>query len=928
MAVVKLKNRSLSIFLLLVIALLGIAGCSSPKSSHDYLTLARKERQSGDDQAALIDLKNALKMDSKNGEARYLLAQILIQRGEGSAAEIELHKAIDLGVNKSYVAGVMGQALILQGNYNKVIDNIQVANGDKGKVAADIYNVRGDAYLALSKTDKAKSEFEKALKEYPDSVDAYLGLGHVAEVSNDLNLALQQTETALSKDINSSKSWLMKARLLRDLRKSDDARSAYNRVLQIDQKNITAHLGLASMALNAGRLDTAKAEVDAAVKIAPKALAVQYAVAVIDFKRGEYKNALETIQPVLKLAPDNLPSVLLHGAIAFAEGSFEQARDDLSRVLARNPNDSYARRLLANTQYNLGETGKAMETLQPLLKPEVADVNALVLAGELQLKTKNYVKATEYLNKAIEINPNSQQLQTTLAISHLGAGDVEQGMSELEEAAKHATGQSQADVLLIVTHFRRKEYDEALTAISNLEKKVGSNPVTYNLRGAALAGKQDFSNARKAFEQALAIQPTYYSATANLVQLDVHDGKPDAARKRLEAYIEKDKKNMQAMMALAGVALIQKNEQEYVRWLEKARETQPDAILPYIKLADYYSIKKDKARALEIASEPVKAYPNSPEALELLGSTQLSVGNNEDALKTFTKLVAAAPNAPAAYLQLARAQSAVNKLIPERASLNKALELKSDFIQAQEMLLRLDLTENKVVDALKIARQLQIQQPKSPVGYDHEGDILMMQKEYAQAVKLYEQALGRDAGSAGMIKLHRALVLSGDESSAEQRLKAWIKQNPKDVIVRNYAADYYMVSKRNRDAIVQYEELLKITPQDPQALNNLAILYQRIRDSRDLVTAEQALKFSPDTPGIQDTLGWILTEKGQLDRAIELLRKAVNAAPEAGSIRYHLAVALVRADRKAEAKKELEAAIGTGAKFPEFTDAKEMLKGL
>jgi len=365
-----------------------------------------------------------------------------------------------------------------------------------------------------------------------------------------------------------------------------------------------------------------------------------------------------------------------------------------------------------------------------------------------------------------------------------------------------------------------------------------------------------------------------------------------------------------------------------VRWLKKAAETAPDAIPPRAKLADYYLAKKDKAKALNVVRELVNAYPNNPDALDLLGTTQLSTSDNEGALATYAKLVEKAPNAPGAYLRLAMAQTAAKKVTEARASLNKALELQPDFPQARDALIRLDLAENKGDDALKIARQMQAQQPKSPVGYDSEADILMAQKQYAQAVKAYEQAMARGAGSAGLIKLHHALILAGDERGAEQRLTSWIKQNPADVAVRGFAADYYMVSNRNRDAIAQYEELLKLAPKSALALNNLASLYQRERDGRALSTAEQALKLAPDNPRIQDTLGWILVGQGQFPRAIELLRKAVTSVPQAGTIRYHFAVALDRSGQKAEAKKELEAAISTEQKFPELDNAKMLLKGL
>jgi len=106
------------------------------------------------------------------------------------------------------------------------------------------------------------------------------------------------------------------------------------------------------------------------------------------------------------------------------------------------------------------------------------------------------------------------------------------------------------------------------------------------------------------------------------------------------------------------------------------------------------------------------------------------------------------------------------------------------------------------------------------------------------------------------------------------------------------------------------------------------LLYQRMNDKRALGTAEQALKLAPDQPPMQDTLGWILLEQGQIPRALELLHSAASKAPKSATLRYHYAVALARSGKKAEAKKELEAAIASGQKIRELEAAKALLKSL
>ncbi len=46
-------------------------------------------------------------------------------------------------------------------------------------------------------------------------------------------------------------------------------------------------------------------------------------------------------------------------------------------------------------------------------------------------------------------------------------------------------------------------------------------------------------------------------------------------------------------------------------------------------------------------------------------------------------------------------------------------------------------------------------------------------------------------------------------------------------------------------------------------------------------TAERAYKLEPDNAAVADTLGWMLVEQGNTKRGVELLQKAVAAAPKA-----------------------------------------------
>ncbi len=163
-----------------------------------------------------------------------------------------------------------------------------------------------------------------------------------------------------------------------------------------------------------------------------------------------------------------------------------------------------------------------------------------------------------------------------------------------------------------------------------------------------------------------------------------------------------------------------------------------------------------------------------------------------------------------------------------------------------------------------------------------------------------------------LTKLHAAMGLSGQGERADALVVDWLKRNPKDTSVRAYWAATRVRADRYPEAIAQYEILVKDNPRNAVLLNDLAWLYQQVRDPRAAATAERALAIVPQSPTVKDTLGWILLEQGQVARALELLREASAGAPENAEIRYHYAAALAKSGDKAQARRELREALRSG----------------
>ena len=126
---------------------------------------------------------------------------------------------------------------------------------------------------------------------------------------------------------------------------------------------------------------------------------------------------------------------------------------------------------------------------------------------------------------------------------------------------------------------------------------------------------------------------------------------------------------------------------------------------------------------------------------------------------------------------------------------------------------------------------------------------------------------------------------------------------------------------KQADVAEQYLKLLEYDPENIATLNNIAWLYQEEGIPGGIKYAERAHELAPERPEITDTLGWLLVQNGEVNRGLVLLQEARVKAPHIPDIHYHMAVALYKSGRTAEARKELDRLLKTGKSFSELDNA-------
>jgi Flp pilus assembly protein TadD len=79
-----------------------------------------------------------------------------------------------------------------------------------------------------------------------------------------------------------------------------------------------------------------------------------------------------------------------------------------------------------------------------------------------------------------------------------------------------------------------------------------------------------------------------------------------------------------------------------------------------------------------------------------------------------------------------------------------------------------------------------------------------------------------------------------------------------------------------------------------------------------------------ENPIVLDTLGWAHLKRGETDKAISVLRRALRKSSDIPEIDYHLALAYQQIGDLDAAKTHLDAALSSGKTFEGINDAKSL----
>ncbi|MFN3231942.1 MAG: XrtA/PEP-CTERM system TPR-repeat protein PrsT [Alphaproteobacteria bacterium] len=898
------------------------AAVTAPGGGEPYLEDAQAYLDSGEIRAAIAVLKSALQNDPEDVEARALLANVYIEAQDGPSAEKELRTAYDQGLDDDRYWEPLARALLTQGRYAGLLDEVPADRAAPGRRAA-LLTLRGRAFYGLKQYDDAKAEFQKAFDESPGYVQAKTGLARVLIAQGQADEALALIEEALGIDDESVSARVIQGELSRMSRDFERSVEIYGEVLKTRPNNIEALLGQAAALIDLNRDIEAQRNIDTALELQPRHPLALYLSALMLTKRQSFKGAEAVLDRAGRSLDNYLPAQYLRGAIAYAQGNLEQAFYFLNRFVEQAPTHANGRRLLGGTLVRQGNFEQAVRVFSPLLQAG-GDARLYAMAAGAYLGLRDYESAIGLYERAVAADPENSLYRTQLAVARLGTGDPEAAIQELEAAVDADPGSRRAPLMLVRHNLNIRDYDAALAVANQFVAATPEDPSAHNLLGAVLLAQGDREAAKDAFDRAHQLNPAFLPAVQNLARLDLEAGNTDAARARYEEVLEAQPGQETAMIEISRIAGRQKGPEAAAKWLEDAADANPDSSEAALRLIELHIDNEEFVKAIAVASALEQRLPDRPAVLEALARAQTLSGDAVSGVVTYGRLAALVPERPDVFVALGRAQLAAGDVFNARASYRRALELDPNLVQPVLELIIIEIDSGRLRYAMEVATALQEAQPEQPLGDILVGHVNGKLGNKSAALEAFGRAETKINSASSALRLFHGYREIEEQARAASLLEDWLSQYPRDLAIRGVLASAYLDDGAYQESIEHHRVLLEANPNNPMILNNLAWLYQSMGDDRALETAEQAYSIRPDAVIIKDTYGWVLVEHGRADEGARALEEAGALAPDEPDIQYHLALARVRQGREDEACALLRTILMTGGGFRRRDDAQTL----
>jgi putative PEP-CTERM system TPR-repeat lipoprotein len=889
-----------------------LISCGGGGSFDEYMKSGVDYYKKAQWKSAVIEFKNAVKLEPKDARARALLGQSYIEVNDFPAAIKELSRAQDLGFDRNQLVLPLAKAYLASNQSGKILEEIKASNDQSAGVQARLHAIRARALLSKDKKDEAYEELKTARDIDDTAQEVRLAWAVFEQSRGNHGAQMDWIKPLLEKDGGVAEAWSQKGDI--DVTKKDfeEAEKSYSRAIEAWQI-ITPDLAKRALArIELKKFDEAQQDIDLLKTAGLTGPVVLQADAVIAFRQGRQSEAGTKFQEIVSQYPKYAPAKFMLALLNFAEGDYNSAHAHLNLYTQTNPENVQAQFLLAVTSLQLQKPEKTLEIVNNFLRNSATDSRLYGLKGSALAQLGKADEAISTLKQGLLLDPQNSDLHFRLGlIQSRKPGEVSQAQEHLKQSIALSESNSKAELALFMSYVREKDFKKAQDYAKSLAQKEGREVKGQNLLGLAYLAEGKTDLAISEFENILQENELDEVTVKNLARVYMNDNRLEDAKKLLSKAVEQNPQDMDSMTQLAAIAARQGHKDEMLNLLSQSVQNNPDELSPKLLLAVQYLKENDATKAIQVLNAVEGENKDNPTYLLLMSQAKLQAGEHQHSIRLLKTLLAKHDTSALGHFLLAQAYSADKDAQRMEEELERTLELAPDHQTANIYLARLNLLQGKKDSFRKRLQHLQKIAPGAPDVQLLTAKSHAMDGAFKKSIEILEPLSKQSANAELHMDLAGNYAKVGQRDRAIGLLEQWIGKNGQDTRVKLQLAQLYMEAESFTKARELYQKLEKEFPENFVILNNLAWLMKDVDINAGIGFGERALKIQPDNAFVQDTVAMLHLQNGSAEKALLISSKAARALPQVVEVQINHAKILAANNRKSEARKVLNDVLKT-----------------
>lgn len=230
----------------------------------------------------------------------------------------------------------------------------------------------------------------------------------------------------------------------------------------------------------------------------------------------------DAIVELRQAVADYAPARYDLGVQYYALGRWQDAIEELQRFVALEPHQfttSAAYTLIGGALERTGRAADAIEAYRKAVSGPMPDRQAHGFLADLLLDASRHDEAIAHYQAYLAAFPERTPALINLGIAYASAHKTEEALAAFRRAVERDVSNRQARLNLTQMLLEAGRFEAAVSEARQLITLAPTAAIGYDLLGQALASQRNLPEARRAFEQALQVDPSYAPARENLARI-------------------------------------------------------------------------------------------------------------------------------------------------------------------------------------------------------------------------------------------------------------------------------------------------------------------------------------------------------------------------------------------------------------------------